>query len=317
MVDRRLLARSGGLFLALLMVCAMGAEQRPGFRFLATGDVPYFPAAHRAYKELLEVAEAQSPAFVAHIGDIKSAGTPCSDEAYESVRALFRGQPVPVVYTPGDNEWTDCHDKAAGSYDPIERLARLRQMFFDDPRVLRLDGLGVEHQAAPFVENYRFLHGGVMFAAVHVVGSKNNRRPKDPPSMAEFRARDAANQQFLEDAFRIGRERGAQAVVVLFHADPDFERSKPKAGYRSTLATLRSLVDETAVPILLIHGDSHEKRIDHPFKDARGKPIKRFTRLEVPGAPQVKGVMVGFHPGAKSQFTFDDLSHPDGDYWFW
>lgn len=317
MINRRLLVRAGGLFLALLAVCAMGADPPPSFHFLAMGDVPYFPAAHRAYKELLEIGARQSAAFVVHIGDIKSAGTPCNDEAYESIRALFRRQPVPVVYTPGDNEWTDCHDKAAGSYDPIDRLARLRQLFFDDPCVLRLDRLGVEHQAAPYVENYRFLHGGVMFVAVHVVGSKNNRRPKDPPSMAEFRARDAANQQFLEEAFRIVRERGAEAVVVLFHADPDFDRTKPKAGYRSTLATLRSLVDQTAVPILLIHGDSHEKRIDHPLKDVGGKPIKRFTRLEVPGAPQVKGIMVGFHPGGKPRFAFDDLSHPEGDYWFW
>lgn len=317
MISRQLRVYFWGLLLAVLMVGAKGAEQPPSFRFLATGDVPYFAAAQGAYRELLELAAKEAPDFIVHVGDIKSSRLPCSDEAYESIRALFRRQPVPVVYTPGDNEWTDCHEREAGSYHPTERLARLRQLFFEDPRVLHLDRLGVEHQKTPFIENYRFLHKGVMFVAVHVVGSKNNRRPGNPASMEEFRIRDAANQEFLEGTFRIARERRAKAVVVLFHADPGFERTRPRAGFRNTLTTLRRLVGQTSVPVLLIHGDSHEHRVDHPMKDSGGKPIERFTRLEVPGAPQVRGVMVGVHPGADPRFTFEDLSHPNGDYWVW
>ena len=57
---------------------------------------------------------------------------------------LFRSLPVPVLYTPGDNEWTDCHRRRAGGFDPRERLTRLRQMFYDESSVLRLDQLGAE-----------------------------------------------------------------------------------------------------------------------------------------------------------------------------
>ncbi len=46
--------------------------------------------------------------------------------------------PAPVdalVYTPGDNEWTDCHRSNNGKYDPLERLAALRNGFFLFPNV--------------------------------------------------------------------------------------------------------------------------------------------------------------------------------------
>jgi hypothetical protein len=35
-----------------------------------------------------------------------------------------------VIYTPGDNEWTDTHDERVGSHDPLERLASIRRIFF-------------------------------------------------------------------------------------------------------------------------------------------------------------------------------------------
>ena len=35
-----------------------------------------------------------------------------------------------MIYVPGDNEWTDCHRANNGGYDPLERLAFLRAMFY-------------------------------------------------------------------------------------------------------------------------------------------------------------------------------------------
>ena len=34
----------------------------------------------------------------------------------------FNNFEAPFIYTPGDNEWTDCHRENNGSFDPIERL---------------------------------------------------------------------------------------------------------------------------------------------------------------------------------------------------
>jgi hypothetical protein len=40
---------------------------------------------------------------------------------------------VPLVYTPGDNEWTNCHRVNNGVYDPLERLAAVPKTFFPRP----------------------------------------------------------------------------------------------------------------------------------------------------------------------------------------
>ena len=57
-----------------------------------------------------------------HVGDFKAQSVPCSDAEFEKIRDLFKSYPTPVVYTPGDNEWTDCHGVGA---DPVERLTKL------------------------------------------------------------------------------------------------------------------------------------------------------------------------------------------------
>jgi hypothetical protein len=103
----------------------------------------------------------------------------------------------PVVYTPGDNEWTDCHRPGAGRWDPRERLARLREIFFADPAVLRLAALGVIQADERYPEIYGFVAGEVLFVALHVVGSDNGLGASYAGSRAEFESRDAVNRAFL------------------------------------------------------------------------------------------------------------------------
>ncbi len=59
------------------------AEDRSAFRFLATGDVPYSPAQHISYGQLLLQSEQEDFAFLMHVGDIKSQSTPCTDERFD------------------------------------------------------------------------------------------------------------------------------------------------------------------------------------------------------------------------------------------
>jgi hypothetical protein len=37
---------------------------------------------------------------------------------------------MPVIYSVGDNEWTDCLRVNNGAYAPLERLALIRRTFF-------------------------------------------------------------------------------------------------------------------------------------------------------------------------------------------
>ena len=98
----------------------------------------------------------------------------------------------PLVYTPGDNEWTDCHRPGWGDYDPRERLSVLRNLFFAEPTSLDRDPINLERQSdlspehAAMAENARWRIDGVLFGTAHVVGSNNGRRGGDAAAIAEY-----------------------------------------------------------------------------------------------------------------------------------
>src|SRR5688500_6693738 len=73
---------------------------------------------------------------------------------------------------------------------------------------------------AKFVENARWSRDGVIFATVHVVGSKNNNQPNVPGAVAEFRERDAANAAWVRAAFAEARQTHAPGLALFFQAEP-------------------------------------------------------------------------------------------------
>jgi hypothetical protein len=283
----------------------ISSAQEAGFRFLATGDLPYSAAQDPKFNELLKQSETEDFAFLMHVGDFKAQSQPCSDENFSKIRDLFKAYPKPVVYTPGDNEWTDCHGVGA---DPIERLGKVRDLFFKDKQTLRLNKLGVTFQSdnpkySKFIENYRFSKGGVLFVVAHVVGSNNNRRETDAAAMQEYKLRVAANQAFLKESFEQAVKTNAKAVAVVIHANPDFETGM-KNGFDDFRATMSNFLSSYDKPVACIHGDTHYYRVDKPFKDKAKKTFLKFTRMEVFGSPNVAGVIVNVDPNDPLVFSY-------------
>lgn len=278
------------------------------FRFLATGDLPYSASQESQYRKLLaQAATDEEPFdFLMHVGDIKSGDSPCTDEVSLNIRDIFANYPTPVVYTIGDNEWTDC--RGAG-VDPVERLAQLRKVFFRDEAVLRLGQLGAEHQSrdpdfSTYVENYRFIKSNVLFVVVHVCGSGNNRRPDHPPAMQEFEARNKANLKFLEESFDQTLAQDVSGVAVVIHANPGFERPRPD-GFGDFISAVRGFLDRYEKPVICIHGDSHYFRIDKPLRKADGSArYFHFTRVEVFGSPDVAGLVINVNPASQEVFHY-------------
>jgi hypothetical protein len=302
--------RAEVLFL-LLLVAGAPAQSAP-LAFFAVGDLPYSDAELVSLRDLLETAKRRRAPFVLHIGDIKGGSQPCTDARIQRVAELFREQPAPVLYTPGDNEWTDCHRERAGAHDPLERLVALRAAFFDDPAVLHRDPLRPVVPDPAYPENLYFALDGVLFALVHLVGSNNNLRPKNARAMKEMAARNAANRRLLDQAARAANGIKARAIVLAFHANPLFEEQGPRQGFLSLKQDLRQLLAAYAGPVLLVHGDTHRFRFDRPLRDADGAPIARVQRLEVPGSPFVVGVWVTVD--TDSALPFDvQMVYPD-DY---
>ena len=89
--------------------------------------------------------------------------------------------PHKTVYTPGDNDWTDCDRfNLSALYDELERLNYLRQLFFhQDAHQLTRDIPGLIRQEG-FIENALWKIDPVVFATLHIPGTNNG--PMKPMS---------------------------------------------------------------------------------------------------------------------------------------
>lgn len=281
-----------------LPVFAVAAEAPA---FFAVGDLPYSASELVGISVLLDEATVREPPFLLHVGDIKGGGQTCTDERMEAIADLFRRQSKPVLYTPGDNDWTDCHRRSAGAMDPLERLRVLRRTFFADPAVLRNAGLQPIVPDPAFPENRWLRLDDLVLALVHVVGSENNAGATGPDAVAELAARNAANRALLDQV--VARGGDVAGMIIIFHANPLFERRRSSKGFAPILADIEQVLARYAGPVLVIHGDTHTYRFDQPWPDRPGG--ERLWRLEVPGSPTVAGTWVRFDAHAKRPFAVE------------
>jgi hypothetical protein len=73
-------------------------------------------------------------AFSVHDRDLKQgSGSPCDDALYGRAVGWFDSLEDAAMFTPGDNDWTDCDRPANGGFSSRERLDRERQLFFLTP----------------------------------------------------------------------------------------------------------------------------------------------------------------------------------------
>lgn len=191
------------------------ADQSSAFTLAVIGDVPYgtSPTDTRqtvAHPRFVAAINADSDvSLVAHIGDIHAGKQYCTQAYDQTIFEHWTAFKQPLVYTPGDNEWMDCHkakegggsfNKATGKIDyvvdadgkfadyakgdPIANLALIRSMFFATPgqtlgAPMQVHSQAVEFNPAhpadkAFVENVWWEKSGILFVTVNIPGGSNN-----------------------------------------------------------------------------------------------------------------------------------------------
>jgi hypothetical protein len=321
---RRLAALA--IVLTAPLAAAPAAETVGGeraFSFVALGDMPYtLPGDIAKFDRLIAAVNKLKPAFTIHVGDTKSGSTPCSDTEFQRILDQLQTFDGPLLYTPGDNEWADCHRRDAGGFDPRERLARLRAMFFSPPgKSLGKAPLEIESQgqAMPtypaYVENARFARNDVQFISVHVVGSNNGFETRDLAAAAEFFARDKANVAWIDDGFQRARQANARAVVVFMQAEFDQARlpdgsMQRQSGFAGVLDAIERGALAFGKPVLVVNGDEHFIELK-PMLNSRGKPIANVLKLMVYGENDVHAVRVIVDPDSPGVFGFVPLIVPE------
>jgi len=255
----------------LALVAATAIAQPPaGPQFGLIGDTPYNEAEAVALDRVIAEMNQHPLAFVVHVGDITAGRGPCSDDWIEARKRQFTQWRAPLVLLPGDNEWTDCHRHG---FDPLERLAKWRQLFCADPA-----GFPLERQRGPHCEHVRWTFEGIVFVGLNVPGSNNNLGRS-----AEADAEHAARMRAVFDWLDESAARAPKGIVVLMQANPDFERAmRRKPGVPDGYAALREKLATLPRPLVVVHGDTHLYQHDEPLPGLR--------RLEVPGSPQTRWV---------------------------
>lgn len=293
-----------GLPLALLAACSTDGPDAPsaahsaplasaagedGFSYAIIGDRPYGAAKLAEMPRLITQINADpAVSMVIHVGDIEAgSGTGCLDSYFANIKSLFDTFEDPLVYTPGDNEWVDCHKfiKNNGLNTPTERLQAIRTLFFPTPgQTLGQNPRHVTSQASDpdnseYVENVTWTQGNIVFAVVNIQGSNNDLAPwfQDPatdmpanyldfPTQAdEFAARAQADSTWIAEAFERTTRSNARALVLAFQADMWDPAEPTLSGFDKLVEQIGTLAAQFGRPVLLLEGDSHVWRVDAPF----------------------------------------------------
>jgi hypothetical protein len=319
-----LVAVLGGLLaggLAVASAVAPAQESAPAaFTFGLFGDLAYSAAEEPLLANVLADLDRTPLAFVAHVGDLGSPrGGSCTQDLWARRHAQFEASSNPLIYTPGDNEWTDCHEQQGyPGGDPLERLPKLRSFFFAGDSSFGRRTIALTHQSempqfAKYRENVRFDVGGITFLTLHVVGS-NNGRGRTSEGDAEFAERNEADLAWLRAGFEHAGRNNSRAVMIMqqaniFPAFPPFP-GNPKeepSGFTELRDAIGRETQAFVKPVVLAHGDSHYFRIDKPFMHRRAGAdpiIENFTRVEPFGSPFHHWVAVTVDADDPNVFTF-------------
>jgi hypothetical protein len=317
------LAAAAAATVTTLVLTISGAASAPAstsaqsddvnYSFAVIGDIPYGDAQIANFPNVIAQINADPAVqWVDHLGDIKNGSTVCSDAYFAMIRNDFDQFADPLVYTVGDNEWTDCHRPNNGSYNPLERLAKIREVFFPRPGyTLGQDSVPVPSQADQGIpEDVKWQRADVAFAAVDVVGSNNSLAPwtghtaPTPEQTVEVLARTSAVIQEIHDTFADARMHHNKAVVLLLQADMfDPTVAAPAFadyyGFQPIVAAIARESSAFGGPVYLFNGDSHIYNTDDPLAAGSkwlpfygiSNPVPNLTRITVDGSTGVNNYL--------------------------
>ena len=320
--------RCGVVVLCVLWLAGCAANSAR-FDVALVGDQQYGAESEAQFPALMADLDRAEVSFVVHIGDFKSGASPCDDSVFKDRLTTFEASRHPFILTPGDNDWTDCHLSKVKPYEPVERLTKLREMFFAGDQSLGRRKIALERQSADprfaaYRENARWRQGGVMFATLHIVGSNNNLG-RTAEQDREYRERMDANLAWIKDTFAAARREGSIGVAFFTQANPRFEfvfpkgrvsslllsPANPNSGFAPLWPVLEAEVLAYARPVMFLHGDTHYFRVDKPLFRSdraadganRGRQIENFTRVEVHGFPEAHWVRLTVDPNDPAVFS--------------
>ena len=259
----RILLAACVLFGAWALTPMAALSQSSGFSFGVIGRASTAATDASMLRETIAASDNDNLAFVV-VNGIKSVNEPCTDKLYFQRKELFQSAKNGLIIAIGASDWSDCAN-TRGQSTAIERLSRVRDLFFDDEFSFGASRLPLTHQASTpkyrtYTENLRWDIGSLAFATVHLP-SNNNDYLVAAGRNSEFEDRMVADRDWLHRVVSVATRRNASGIVLFCDADPltrpDLLARIGWGGGRDGFAEIRKqlhdLAQRFAGKILLVH----------------------------------------------------------------
>jgi hypothetical protein len=185
---------------------------------------------------------------------------PTEAEYRATADLLTTGNSIPTWVLPGDNEWNDLED-------PVQGWAWWQKYYarFDE----RFKPAWKTERPAARPENLMFVHKGVVFVGINLVGGRIH-------DAAEWETRHAQNAAWIKDVLERSSMRDVRAAVIFCQANPFvLKPGDPKDKFKSFVESFRQTAAEWRKPLLFLHADGHVWTDDQPW------PEKNIRRIQV------------------------------------
>jgi len=291
-----------------IAVAGVAAGTNPNTLTLAVyGDSPYLD---KAFPNAPKAEFLATPAFIdtinadpaiqeiVHVGDIHSGSEACTVAYDQAIFNFWTAFQRPLIYTPGDNEWSDCtktnelNGKDVFGHgpdfngDPLIQLGIVRQTFFPNPGwTLGQHPMPVISQAIAYdpafatdarhVENVMWEQSKTLFVTLNIPGGSNNDTdPWNGPARnqaaedAERAARTGADIRWLNAAFARAEADNAHSIVIIGQADmwDTADLASHQTNYEPIIEAIASGSLRYGKPVIFFNGDSHTYRSDNPLQ---------------------------------------------------
>src|SRR5476649_2033730 len=255
------LMASAGAAVAAAAAAAAGAG---GFVFGVIGHSFSAGGDEAVLKRAIADANLEKPAFVVATG-IKAAGEPCSDRLYAQRKAILDDSEPPLIVSLAGSDWSACLN-SAGRSDAIERLNRLREVFFTDGQSLGARRVAVTRLSATakfrsYAEYAHWQVGSVLFATINLPANNNHFRAEAGRN-SEYEDRLVANRAWLHRLFTLAERQKMHGLVLFSDGDvgvqaeqgfsllPSFQSKQD--GFAEPRRQIRAMAEKFKGKVLLV-----------------------------------------------------------------
>ena len=276
--------------LIVLATVAVGCEPRV-YDLAFFGDMPYSSSIATKYNQMINDLNEREFPVAFHVGDIgPGKSSTCTDAVVDTETARFDTIEKALVYTPGDNEWSDCSGQLA-------RLDYIRETVFRSDGALSRGqepiALGSDASTG-HPENARFKKGPVTIATLHIVGGDDNNGHE------EFDTRRPATIAWMRATFAQAKAANSKGVILVAQADPNL--SEPIEDVSSDFESMNTAIREEVAAftgqVLFVNGDGHDYFDIIPIPE-----LPNLRQIQVEGDSKVSYVQVHIDPKGSSLFT--------------